>query len=161
MSSFIIIFVSLAILGQCQGDLIGDICSKSNNGALCREALRSAPAGANARGLAAVAVAKAASATTDAINVAKSVQNPGNKEIINTCIENFDDAVDNLDQCKPLISFPGRSKISDLQTKASAALTDVDTCSDEFGAKEPSNLKDASAKAYTLVQLVLIIVNTF
>lgn len=162
-SSFVIILVvSLGLLSTCQGDLIGDLCSKSNNPPLCNQVLRSDPRsqGQNGRVLAQIALERAESATKDSINVAKSVGNPSNKEKIGTCIENFNDAVDNLEESKPLLQRRDRPSIGDLQTKGSAALTDVDTCSDEFGAGEPPQLKAASDKAYTLVQLFLIIVNT-
>ncbi|XP_057782316.1 pectinesterase inhibitor-like [Salvia miltiorrhiza] len=162
MSSFAIIFVSLALLSQCKADLIGDFCKKSNNPSLCSKTLSSDPRSkaANARALAEIALENAVSATQASIRVAKSVANPGNKAIIDTCVETFGDAVETLQECKPLIPKQDRPSIDTLRTKGSAALTDVDTCSDEFGAKEPSQLKQASDKAYTFVQLLLIIANT-
>ncbi|XP_041995581.1 pectinesterase inhibitor-like [Salvia splendens] len=162
MSYSTIIFLSLALLSQCHADLIGDLCTKSNNPSLCNQALRSDPRskGADARGLAGIALDNSLSTTQASINVAKSVSNPGNKEIIDTCVENFGEAVDNLQEAKPLIQKLDRPSISTLQTRGSAALTDVDTCSDEFGASEPSELKQATDKAYTFIQLLLIIINT-
>ncbi|KAH6764948.1 hypothetical protein C2S52_013954 [Perilla frutescens var. hirtella] len=163
MSSFAIIFVALALVSQCEADLISGFCSKSNNPSLCDQTLRSNPRsrGADARGLANITLGNALSATQALVRVAKSVSNPTNKEIIDTCIENFDDASDNLKECKALIQKKDKASIGTLVTEASAALTDVDTCSDEFGAKEPPQLKQATAKAYTFVQLLLIIANTF
>lgn len=162
MSYSTIIFLSLALLSQCHADLIGDLCTKSNNPSLCNQALRSdrRSQGADARGLARIALDNSLSATQASINLAKSLSNPGNKEKIKTCIENFGDAVDNLQEAKPLIPKLDRPNISTLQTKGSTALTDVDTCSEEFGASEPSKLKQATDKAYTFIQLLLIIANT-
>ncbi|XP_047979595.1 pectinesterase inhibitor-like [Salvia hispanica] len=162
MSYLTIIFVCLAILSQCQADLIGDFCTRSNNPSLCGQVLRSDPRsnGADARGLAKIALENAVSATQASIDVAKKVSNPSIKGIIDTCIEVFGDAVDTLNQSKPLIPKQDRGSISSLRTKGSAALTDVNTCSDEFGANEPPQLTQASARAYTFVQLLLIIANT-
>lgn len=163
MPSFLIIVISLALLSQCQADLIGNLCAKSNNPSLCSQTLRSDPRskGANARTLAGIALDKAVSTTQASISVAKTVSSPGIKGKIDTCIEVFGDALDTLQECKPLIPRLDRISISDLQTKGSAALTDVDTCGDDFGANEPPQLKQASAKAFTFVELLLIIVNTF
>ncbi|KAL1542638.1 pectinesterase inhibitor-like [Salvia divinorum] len=162
MSYLTIIFVCLAILSPCQADLIGDFCDRSKNPSLCDQVLRSDPRsnGADARGLAEIVLENAISATQASINVAKSVSNPGNQGIIDTCIEVFSDAVGTLQECKPLIPKRDRFSIGTLQTKGSAALTDVNTCSDEFGANEPPQLTQASARAYTFVQLLLIIANT-
>lgn len=162
MSSLITIFLSLALLSQCQADLIGDICAKANNPSLCTQTLRSDPrsSGANARTLAGIALEKAVSATQASVSVAKSLSNPKIKAKIDTCIEVFGDAIDTLQECKPLLPRADPVSKSDLQTKGSAALTDVDTCSDDFGSDEPAQLKQASAKAYTLVEVFLIIVNT-
>ncbi|KAH6766408.1 hypothetical protein C2S52_017391 [Perilla frutescens var. hirtella] len=150
------------LLSKCEGDLIGDLCSKSNNPSLCNQVLRSDPRSgrSDARGLAEIAVDNAESSTKAAINVAKSVVNGGNKNNIDTCIENFNNAVDNLEESKPLIRKGDRGSVSDLQTKGSAVLTDLDTCADDFP-NEPTQLTQATAKAYTISQLFLIIVNTF
>ncbi|KAL1558391.1 hypothetical protein AAHA92_08866 [Salvia divinorum] len=163
MSYSAIIFVSLALLSQCHADTIDSLCSKSNNPTLCNQVLRadSRSQGADARGFAEIALDNSLSATQASINVAKSVSNAGNKEKIDTCIENFDDAVFNLQEAKPLLRSRDRPDISTIQTKGSAALTDVDTCSEEFGANEPARLKQATDKAYTFIQLLLIIANTF
>ncbi|XP_042065509.1 pectinesterase inhibitor-like [Salvia splendens] len=162
MSYSTIIFLSLALLSQCHADLIADLCTKYNNPSICNQALRSDPRskGADARGLARIALDNSLSATQTSINVAKSVSSPSNKDKIDTCIENFDDAVGNLQEAKPLIPKLDRPNISTLQTKGSTALTDVRTCSEEFGASEPTKLKQATNKAYTFIQLLLIIANT-
>lgn len=146
------IFVALAValLSICQADLIGDFCAKSNNPTLCTNTLRSDPRskGADARGLATIAIGKAQEATRASINVAKSLLNSGNKGIISTCIENFSNAVANLKECETQLN---KRDIGTLRSIGSAALTDIGTCSDEFGAKEPPQLKEASGKADTFV----------
>ncbi|KAH6831758.1 hypothetical protein C2S53_008377 [Perilla frutescens var. hirtella] len=162
-SLFVVIFVvSLGLLSKCEGDLIGDLCSRSNNPSLCNQVLRSDPrsGGSDARGLAEIAVENAESSTKSAINVAKSVVNGGNKNNIDTCIENFNNAVGTLEDSKPLIRKGDRGSIGDLKTKGSAVLTDLNTCADDFP-NEPTQLKEATARAYTISQLFLIIVNTY
>ena len=151
-----IVALAVALLNKCQADLIDDFCVKSNNPTLCTNTLRSDPRskGADARGLATIAIKKAEEATRASINVVKSLLNSGNKEIISTCIENFSSAVTNLKECESLLN---RRDIGTLRSIGSAALTDVGTCSDEFGANEPAKLKEASGKADTFVQLLLII----
>ncbi|KAG6435148.1 hypothetical protein SASPL_100016 [Salvia splendens] len=148
MSYLAIIFVCLAILSQCQADLIGDFCTRSSNPSVCGQVIRFDPRsnGADARGLAEIALENAVSDTQASIDVAKTVSNPSNKGIIDTCIEVFGDALDTLNQCKLLIPKQDRSSISSLRTKGSAALTDVNTCNDEFGANEPPQLTQASAR---------------
>ncbi|KAG6431857.1 hypothetical protein SASPL_103425 [Salvia splendens] len=82
--------------------LICDICARSNNPSLCDHVLRSDPRsnGADARGPAEIALENAVLATQASIDVANMVSNPGNKGIIDTCIEVFGDAVDTLNKCK-------------------------------------------------------------
>ncbi|KAG6403594.1 hypothetical protein SASPL_135820 [Salvia splendens] len=161
MFHLVTIFVALAValLNKCQADLISDFCVKSNNPTLCTNTLRSDPRskGADARGMATIAIKKAEEATQASINVAKSLLNSGNKEIISTCIENFSSAVANIKECESLLN---RRDIGTLRSIGSTALTDVGTWSDEFGANEPPKLKEASGKADTFVQLLLIIANS-
>ncbi|KAL1541104.1 pectinesterase inhibitor-like [Salvia divinorum] len=150
---------AVALLSKCEADLIGDFCLKSNNPTLCTNTLRSDPLskGADARGLATIAIKKAEEATLASINVAKSISNIGNKGVISTCIENFSNAGANLKECESLIN---KRDVGTLRSTGSASLTDISTCSDEFGGKEPPQLKEATGKAYTFVQLLLIIANT-
>ena len=160
------IFLSLALLSQCHADLIGDLCTKSDYPSLCNQALRSDPRskGANARGLAVIAVDNSLSTIQASINVVKSLSNPGNKRTIDTCIEVFGVSVDHLHEAKLLIPKQDRYSIGTLQLIGSAGLTNIDTCSEEFafrGASIPSELKQATDKAFAFFQLLLIIVNTF
>lgn len=161
-SSLLLILFSLVLLGKCQCDLVEDFCSKSINPYTCNLFLRANPRSkdADARGLAEIAIQNAVADTGICIKVAKSEANPSNRQIINTCIENFDNAIDNLNNCMELVKKRDKSSIATLKTRGSAALSDVATCGDEFGKREPPRLKDATDKAFVFAQLLLIIANT-
>ncbi|KAI3465247.1 hypothetical protein Pfo_021910 [Paulownia fortunei] len=164
MASFFL-FASLSLaflLCVCQADLIADVCSKSVNPSLCTQVLTSDPRsrGADLRGLGQIIIEKAKAATQDTINVAKSVSGGGNEQKSSTCVETCGDAIDNLNQSSSLLKASGGRSISDLQTKGSAALTDVSTCDDEFGESEPAKLKDASRRAQDLIDVLLVIANS-
>lgn len=160
MSNLIITFVSLALLLiTCQANLLSDFCSKSINPSLCNQVAESDPRtkGADAVGLAAIAIEKAEAAIRASANVAKSVTSRSNKQIIDTCVENFGEAASNLKECKALINKRSWVTARTLESKAAAAMTDIDTCNDEFGEKEPRQLKEATEKANAMVGLLLII----
>ncbi|KAI3460139.1 hypothetical protein Pfo_016802 [Paulownia fortunei] len=160
-SLFLLASIVLVFLCNCQADLIGDVCSKSSNPSLCNQALRSDPRsrGADLRGLGQIIIEKARAATQATINVAKSVANGSNKGKANTCMETCNDAKHSLNDCQKLLKAHDRSSISTLKSAGAAALTDVGTCDDEFGATEPPKLKQASRKAQDLIDVLLVIAN--
>ncbi|KAL7154953.1 hypothetical protein ABFS83_03G039300 [Erythranthe nasuta] len=151
--------LSLAILSiSCEVDLIGNVCSQSTNPSLCNNILTSDPRSrtADLRGLGQILVENAKAATQDTINVANSIG--GGKA--STCVSVCGDAIDNLNQCSTFLKRSDRASVSDLQTKGSAALTDVGTCDDEFGDSEPANLKQASRKAQDIIDMLLVVANS-
>lgn len=163
MGSIVITFVSLALLlSTCHAYLISDFCSKSINPSLCNQVAGSDPRtkGADAASLAAIAIEKAEAALRASVSVAKSVTSRSNKQIIDTCIENFDEAASNLKECKELINRRSWASARALESKGAAAMSDIETCSDEFGEKEPRQLKEATEKANALVELLLIIIKS-
>ncbi|KAL3624459.1 hypothetical protein CASFOL_031127 [Castilleja foliolosa] len=90
-------------------------------------------------------------AAQDVIKIAKSIGG----EIADTCVETSHDAIDNLNECIGYLKKLDKSSIDDLKTKASAALTDVGTCDDEFGSGEPANLKAANKKTQDFISALL------
>ncbi|PIN11601.1 hypothetical protein CDL12_15786 [Handroanthus impetiginosus] len=151
--------LSLTFLYTCQADLIGDVCSKAANPSLCNNILRSDPRskGANLRGLGQIIIEKAKATDNNAINVANSVKNAGNKDIIDTCIETFGDSISNLNESSRLLNG---GDIDALKARASAALTDVSTCDDEFGDDEPPKLAEASRTAQDTISPLLVVANS-
>ncbi|KAL3624458.1 hypothetical protein CASFOL_031126 [Castilleja foliolosa] len=93
----------------------------------------------------------AITAAQDVIKIAKSIGG----EIADTCVETSNDAIDNLNECIGYLKKLDKSSIDDLKTKASAALTNVGTCDDEFGSGEPANLKAANKKAQDFISALL------
>ncbi|KAG8390977.1 hypothetical protein BUALT_Bualt01G0139900 [Buddleja alternifolia] len=153
--------IVLALLFISEADLISDVCSKAQKTFLCNQALRSDPCsrGANLPGLGKIAIDESRAAVQNTIKVAKLFDNRGNKGKSETCIETCGDAIDNLNDCQKLVKARDKFSLNTLQTKASAALTDVSTCDDEFGAGEPAKLKEASQTAQDLIDVVLVIAN--
>ncbi|KAL7154951.1 hypothetical protein ABFS83_03G039100 [Erythranthe nasuta] len=161
-SVFVLAILSLSLLFiSCEADLIGTVCAKSVNPSLCTNILRSDPRArtADLRGLGQISVEKAKAATQDTISAAKSVGGSG-KPAAETCVSVCGDAIDNLNQCSAYLKASGRARIGDLQTKGSAALTDVSTCDDEFGDSEPANVKQASRKAQDIIDMLLVVANS-
>ncbi|KAK4486825.1 hypothetical protein RD792_006583 [Penstemon davidsonii] len=160
-SHILLASIVLAFVYNIQADLISDVCSKSTNPTLCNQALRSDPRsrGADLISLGQIAVAKARDASLATLNVAKSLASGATKGKAESCIENCKDAIFNLNDCSTLLKRFNRGSISDLQTKGSAALTDIDTCDDDFGSTEPPKLKQASQTAQDLIDTTLVIFN--
>lgn len=89
-------------------------------------------------------------AVRNCINAVKSVK--GQKQVVDTCIEVLNNSIDNLRQTAAAAKA---GKKDDAKTRASAALTDVDTCEDEFGRSEPAPVKSALAAASASISKVL------
>ncbi|KAK4434337.1 hypothetical protein Salat_0596500 [Sesamum alatum] len=105
-------------------------------------------------------IQQAVAATQAVIQVAKSVQTGGNKQIVEVCIETSGDAIDNLNAIKvQLPKARDPRSIRTLQAKAAGAMTDVGTCDDEFGDSEPPQVAAATKKAHDLINQLLIILN--
>ncbi|CAI9753504.1 unnamed protein product [Fraxinus pennsylvanica] len=159
--SFLLATVSLAFLcssltfHNVKADLIGDFCSTVRDPSFCNKALRSdrRSAKADVRGLGQIALDKAIASAKTTLKLAKEL---GNGELPSTCAEVCSDAIDNLNECQGLLR--GNDKES-LNVEASAALDDLATCDDEYGAKEPTNLKNASQTTQGLISIILAVSN--
>ncbi|CAA0811320.1 Plant invertase/pectin methylesterase inhibitor superfamily protein [Striga hermonthica] len=157
-SLLILATLSLSLLSTCRADLISDVCSASIYRAFCYRTLRSDPAARAAKDLISlgkVVAGKAKVASYDVSVISKKVGGPA----ANTCVEVSVDAMDFLDEVLGYLRKPGSGTKDDLLTKASAALSDLYTCDDEFGRREPVKLKAANAKAKSLVSILLTIGN--
>lgn len=148
-----------------KADLIGDVCSKAQKPALCLSALNADPRskGANLEGLATISIdisQKNAQTVRDLVNtLLKQATDPKLKTRYDSCLENYNDAVDDLGE------LPGFLKSKDylgLNVHASAAFDGPTTCDDNFSETPPAEapqLKDASDKLQGLIDIILVISN--
>ncbi|GER30043.1 plant invertase/pectin methylesterase inhibitor [Striga asiatica] len=146
--------LSLFLLSTCHADLISDVCSASIYSAFCYRTLRSDPAARAAKDLitlGTVVAGKGKVASHDVYVISKSIGGPG----ADTCVEVSVDAIDFLDEVLGYLRMPGSGTKDDLLTKGSAALSDLYTCEEDFGRREPGKLKAANAKAKSLDVLSL------
>ncbi|KAL2471548.1 PMEI domain-containing protein [Abeliophyllum distichum] len=159
LKSFLLVTLALVLLCGCQADLVNDICSASTNPSICNQVLRSDPRSQiakNLRDLGQIVIDKSLEGTQATLKVVNSL---GKGPEASTCVENCEDAIDSLNDCKNLIKSFNKIDISTLQTTASAALTDVDTCDDNYGEKEPLQLQQATQRAKGLIDVILVIAN--
>ncbi|KAL2489170.1 PMEI domain-containing protein [Forsythia ovata] len=151
--SIFLVTLALVLLCGCQADLVNDICSATSNPSICNQVLRSDPRfqmTQNLRDLGQIVIDKSLEGTKATLKVVNSF---GKGPEASTCVENCKDAIDSLNECKSLIKSFDRFDISTLQTTASAALTDVDTCDDNYGDKEPPQLQQATQRAKALIEM--------
>lgn len=141
-------------------NLIDSICQKTQNPNLCHEVFKGS-ADADRATLVQTAVKLAldsANSTSKLINsLLKSATNPSQKDEYKMCLEVYDDAADNLNQCKTLLAG---KQFEEANVKASAALTDADTCVDE-AEDVPNNLKEANKTFEDYVSIVLNVINVY
>ncbi|KAL2489144.1 PMEI domain-containing protein [Forsythia ovata] len=151
--SIFLVTLALVLLCGCQADLVNDICSATSNPSICNQVLRSDPRfqmTQNLRDLGQIVIDKSLEGTKATLKVVNSF---GKGPEASTCVENCKDAIDSLNECKSLIKSFDRFDISTLQTTASAALTDVDTCDDNYGDREPPQLQQATQRAKALIEM--------
>lgn len=147
-------------------NLISLICSKSINPPLCLKALKSDPrsAQANLRGLGQISIDLAQASAKETSRMiellAKNTTNRRLKGQYETCTENYDDAISNLDDAK---NFLKSDDFESLNVYASAVVTDADTCEDSFvespGTVEPQQLKQANKNLEDFANIILVIAN--
>lgn len=163
MTSFFLLIslsVALAFFRHSQGDLIGDICSKSVNPTLCNSSLRSDPRtrGADLRTLAKIVVDQSIAATGVTVKVAASLASGPNKPKATTCVNTCNAAIGVLNGVRS--SLAGGGGGGNLPTQVSAAFSDINLCDSQFGRDEPPQLKAASFRAQGLVNVLFVIVNS-
>ncbi|KAK4358002.1 hypothetical protein RND71_023612 [Anisodus tanguticus] len=138
-------------LTSVRADLVDDVCSKTQKPAICLSALRADPRskGANLEGLATISIdisLKNAKSTRDLVNtLLKQATDPKLKTRYDSCLENYNDAVDDLGE---LPSFLKSKDYDGLNIHASAVSDDPSTCDDNFSGPpaESPQLKAASDK---------------
>ncbi|XP_059315991.1 pectinesterase inhibitor-like [Lycium ferocissimum] len=145
-------------------DLVNDVCSKTKKPAICLSALRADPRSkcANLESLATISIdisLKNAQSTRDLVNtLLKQATDPKLKTRYDSCLENYDDAVDELGG---LPVFLKSKDYGGLNIHASAASDGPSTCDDNFSEQpaEAPQLKDASDKLQGLISIILVISN--
>lgn len=153
------LFFTLLCFSQAN-NLIAQICSKAVNPSLCTQVLTSDPRSSQAdlRGLGHVILEKSATATSDVVSIVKSLGGGA----ADVCVETCGSSIDDLHKCSDLLdSCGGASCKGDLQTLGSAAHTNVVTCDDAFGGGGPQKLKEATKRAQDLIDVFLVIANSF
>ncbi|KAK4735215.1 hypothetical protein R3W88_009476 [Solanum pinnatisectum] len=151
-------------LTSVRADLISDVCSKTQKPAICLSALRgdSRSKGANLEGLAAISIdisLKNMQSAHDLVNTLfKQATDPKLKTRYSSCLENYNDGIDDLRGLPALLKF---RDYAGLNIHASAALDDPSTCDDNFSdlPAEAPQLKAASDKVQGLIGIILVISN--
>ncbi|XP_015069537.1 pectinesterase inhibitor-like [Solanum pennellii] len=166
--SYMFLLVSLLsisfTLTNVRADLISDVCSKALKPAICLSALRgdSRSKGANLEGLAAISIdlsLKNMQSAHDLVNtLLKQATDPKLKTRYSSCLENYNDGIDELRGLPALLKS---GDYSGLNIHASAALDDPSTCDDNFSGPpvEAPQLKAASDKVQGLISIILVISN--
>ncbi|KAL3505587.1 hypothetical protein ACH5RR_030969 [Cinchona calisaya] len=168
ISMALLFFTIALILWSCSlakagGDLINDVCSESRNPPSCIKALHSDPRSASAdlKGLAKISInlsTKSAKSTWKLVDaLKKNATNKSLKEIYDSCLENYDEAIYDLDDCTRLL---GSGDFQGVNLRASAAMAYAGTCDDNFREAqitEPPQLVDASNNLQDLSSILLVI----
>lgn len=143
-------------------DLLAQICKTTPNQLFCLKFLNSVPGLANLsiKGLAQDSIEKAESNANAIIGLIgallKNAKNsPRLKGQYESCLENFNDAIDSLNDAKAALVSGGPG---DLNNYASSALTDVDTCGEDFTGESPQ-LKTATQNLQNIISVILAISN--
>ncbi|KAF3676975.1 hypothetical protein CQW23_08277 [Capsicum baccatum] len=162
-ASFVIVsLLSISFtLTSVRADLINDVCSKALKPAICLSTLNGDPRskGANLEGLATISIdisLKNAQSTRGLVNsLLKQATDQQAKTRYSSCLENYNDAIDELGGLPSLL----KSKdYSGLNIHASAASDGPSTCDDNFTSEEPQ-LKAASEKLQGIISIILVISN--
>ncbi|KAL3510539.1 hypothetical protein ACH5RR_029940 [Cinchona calisaya] len=162
---FLFASLSLSFLYPTKSDLVADICFRSTiDPQYCIQALRSDPRSptADLPTLAKISIDLAQTTTKSIAILVQSLMQRANetklKEIYDSCLENYNDTFDNLNDC---INYLNKKDYESLNIYASAALDGPDTCDDNLNdqspAAEPDELKQASKHVQELASAVCAI----
>lgn len=147
-------------------DFIDNVCSATKNPPFCSTSLRSDPRSGNADleilGEISIKLSKDNINQTEEILIHQLRKSVGNNnkvliEIYDTCLENYGDGVDALNDS---FSDLKKSDFEGMSITASAADTDIETCDDNFSdanISEPQKLVDSSKTARDLISIVLAV----
>ncbi|KAK4376596.1 hypothetical protein RND71_002892 [Anisodus tanguticus] len=147
-----------------RADLVDSVCSKTQKTTICLSALRAdtRSKGANLETLATISIdisLKNAESARDLVStLLKQATDPKLKTRYDSCLENYNDAVDDL---RGLPDFLKSKDYAGLNIHASAVSDDPSTCDDNFSEPpvEEPQLKAASDKLQGLVSIILVISN--
>ncbi|PHU23697.1 Pectinesterase inhibitor [Capsicum chinense] len=151
-------------LTNVRADLINDVCSKTKKPATCLSALNGdlRSKSATLEGLATISIdisLKNTQSGRDLVNsLLKQATDPKLKTRYNSCLENYNDTIDDLKELPPFLK--SKDYIG-LNVHASAALDGPITCDDNFSSPpaEALQLKAASDKLVELIDIILVISN--
>ncbi|XP_059630022.1 pectinesterase inhibitor-like [Cornus florida] len=144
--------------------LINSICSSTHNPSLCVQSLKSDPrtASADLKGLGGISIdiaqSNAKSTYNMILSLIKRTTDPKLKGRYDTCRENYDDSISDLDESRQLLKS---GDYAGLNIHASAALDGGETCNDNFEGPpaEPAQLKQANQRLEDLCSIILVISN--
>lgn len=146
---------------RASNDVIAQICQTTQQ-SFCLKFLNYDLGVANftIKGLAQVSIARAESKANATINLIAALwknasNNPRLKGQYESCLENFKNVIDSLNEAKAAL-LPGGS--GDLSNYASAASSDIDTCGEDF-TDEPPQLKKAIQNLQNMISVILAISN--
>ncbi|KAF3676973.1 putative pectinesterase inhibitor-like [Capsicum annuum] len=151
-------------LTNVRADLINDVCSKTKKPTTCLSALNGdlRSKSATLEGLATISIdisLKNTQSGRDLVNsLLKQATDPKLKTRYNSCLENYNDTIDDLKELPPFLK--SKDYIG-LNVRASAALDGPITCDDNFSSPpaEALQLKAASDKLVELIDIILVISN--
>ncbi|XP_052176630.1 pectinesterase inhibitor-like [Diospyros lotus] len=158
----LLLFVFFSLSSRATATLIEDVCSKTQNPPLCLEVLkgdhRSNKADLKGLGLIAIDSAEKFAKETSklVVSLVKKASDPKVKGRYETCEENYDDTVTNLEEARQALKS---GDILGLRTRASAALDGPDTCEDGFEEPpaEARELQQANKKMEGLCSTILAV----
>ncbi|GAA0151724.1 hypothetical protein LIER_10379 [Lithospermum erythrorhizon] len=149
--------LGIACISCSYADLVSDVCARSRVASSCNKVLRTNPSSIRARDLSSLGSAAIDSAhgfTKSAQSMASSLSKTSNDPGLKSCIDNFREAIANLNECRSSLTKKDKSS---LNIKASAAYTNVDTCKEEYNA--PANLKNEIQNVIDTCSAILALSN--
>lgn len=154
--SLLLAATSLITLASADQDLIYSICSTTQNPPLCFKVLKSSGF-ADRRGLGQVLTGVALRKAHKSLNLVKHFAKKATdfriKGQYDVCLEVYDEALDNLKECK--VAFR-ENRLQDANMMASTALEDIDTCLDA-ATNVPPQLTQAIKEYENYLDIVLAV----
>ncbi|XP_022930195.1 pectinesterase inhibitor-like [Cucurbita moschata] len=144
-----------------QNDVASTICKKTRNPSFCFDVLKSAGT-TDLKGLATFTLNLAHDKTVESRALAQSLASktidPKLKERYATCAEQYDNAIDDIEDGKVNL---GEGDYNGVNIKASAAMTEAGDCLDSFAQppKDPSAFSGNGKTVEDICSIILVIAN--